>query len=204
MLVTGLIFAIVAAVAASWSALSAQRAARAAEKLASLTADTLRHMRADSANRSRPYMGAELIKGAPSVQELVIRNFGVVEAHKVTVSFEPPLPEIDDETGDAALVRILRQRYTEPIPVLVPSQLLSNIYYYGYPANVLPLPEKFTVNISYAGPGGETFTSSFPLNVDLLRKHSDSTPQRTGEDQQLREEAVDALNVIAAMARRRQ
>jgi hypothetical protein len=125
-------------------------------------------------------MAAELRKApyTPGTQLLAIRNYGVSIARKVTVSFDPPIPEPAPDQAARSVTPLLIRRYDNPIPVITPGMELSNIWYSGQPdsqngwRNVEPTPDQFTVTITYYGPDGTRYVDPFPLDVDLIRKHT--------------------------------
>lgn len=71
----------------------------------------------------------------------------------------------------------IKQRYAKPIPVVTPGMELTNIWFSGQMegngwVNSEPTPDRFTVTIEYDGPDGTRYKDPFPLDIDLIRKHT--------------------------------
>jgi len=135
----------------------------------------LRSTVADSRERTRPYVLAELSLAAESDStiDLVIRNAGLSVARNVTVTFDPPLVVPDD--GTRYVTEYTVRRYARPIHVLAPGQALSNIWWSGHagPGDTSliseePTPEECTVTIEYADDRNRRFRDDFLLVIDTM------------------------------------
>ena len=164
---------------------------------------TLRQLRTDSRERSRPMMAAELRKPpyTRGIQDLVIRNYGHSIARNVAVTFDPPIPDPPQGQAAQSVTPFLKRRYAEPIPVLTPGMELTNIWFCGEASgntfvNSEPTPDRFTVTITYSGPDGTPYEDQFPLDVALIRAHSYATPSTAPEQQ--RKEIIKVLGKIEA------
>lgn len=153
---------------------------------------TLNQLRADSRERSRPMMSAELRKPpyVPGTQLLAIRNYGPSVARNVQVTFDPSIPDPTPEQTAQSATPFLKRRYTEPIPVVTPGMELTNVWFFGKQAqpggpweNFEPTPETFTVSITYEGPDGTPYSDQFPLSVDLIREHTEVSHSSAPEHQ---------------------
>lgn len=140
---------------------------------------SLRQVRTDSRERSRPMMAAELRKPpyTAGIQDLVIRNYGPSIARNVTVTFDPPIPDPIPERAAQSVSPFITRRYAKPIPVVTPGMELTNIWFSGRLegttwVNFDPTPDTFTVNIAYNGPDGTPYKDQFPLDTDLIRAHT--------------------------------
>jgi hypothetical protein len=154
--------ACVGATAAAWAALNGSR--------------TLRRVRDDSRERSRPFVVAKLrdVPYADATQSLVVQNVGASVARDLRVTFEPPIADPAGSDGNAELARYLLRRYERPISVLAPGDELDNLYYSGEPGhpgyeNDLGFPETVTVRVAYEGPDKHRYEDRFPLDVGLIR-----------------------------------
>ncbi len=107
----------------------------------------------DSSLRTRPMLTAEL-QPAPNNDHaamLAIRNDGPTPAKSVRVEFTPKLVLYPDSAPLMdRMASTIAYRYNDrTIAVLNPGQELKNIWYRGPGENELPLPEDFTVTLSY-------------------------------------------------------
>lgn len=159
-----------------WTAVTAIATAAAAV----VAIITLLALRADSADRTRPVVVADL-EHPPAVYgnmglDLVVRNTGATAARNLRVSFEPD-PLIIDETGqekprDRRQADRLVKRFSRPLSVLPARRRLRTNYFWsgtdpetGKGRNANPLPDRFTVKLSYRGRGRKQFTDDFDLDV---------------------------------------
>lgn len=127
---------------------------------------TLLALRADSRQRTRPVVTADLQR-PPTVGEnigfdLVVRNSGATAARDVKVSFDPePLIIDEDETAkhprERRVAEWLVNYFSEPITSLPPGRGVRANYYWAEDdpedptkrRNKHPLPGRFIVKISY-------------------------------------------------------
>ena len=157
---------------------------------------SLRQLRTDSRERSRPMMAAELRKApyAPGTQLLVIRNYGPSIARNVKVIFDPPIPEPIPERAAQSVSPFITRRYAEPIPVVTPGMELTNIWFSGRLdgdewINFEPTPDRFTVTIAYDGPDEprrcrtRRYQDQFPLNTGLIRRETSASSSAAPENQ---------------------
>jgi len=135
----------------------------------------LRSTVADSRERTRPYVLAELSLAAESDStiDLVIRNAGLSVARNVTVTFDPPLVVPDD--GTRYVTEYTVRRYARPIHVFAPGQALSNIWWSGHAepggsglVSGEPTPAECTVTIEYADDRHRRFRDDFLLVIDTM------------------------------------
>ena len=150
-------------------------AAVAAVGTAVVAVIALRSTAADSRERTRPYVLAELSLAAESDStiDLIIRNAGLSVARNVTVCFDPELVVPNDGTHYVTEYTI--RRYARPIHVLAPGQALSNIWWSGHAApggtsliSEEPTPEECTVTIEYADDRHRRFRDHFLLVIDTM------------------------------------
>ena len=131
---------------------------------------TLKRARDDSQQRSRPVLAAELQPDefSKDVQYLVLSNYGPGVAVDVRVTFEPTLPEDElARDGQSSVVRVIRERYAEPIPTFTPGMVLRNVYYIGRPGeggqlvNIERAADRFTVTLTYRSMTGDHYSDRF-------------------------------------------
>lgn len=185
-----------------WAAVAAVggvAAAVAAIVTATIAAQTLRAMRNDSQDRSRPVMIAELKHGVLTKNaELHISNRGLSVARNVAVTFAPPIsPHCPGKTLDECdhIAHYIAERYARPIPVIAPGADLDNLYQTagsGYE----PVPDNFFVTLKYEDDQKRGYQDSFELSMDVLRKQSGAYPSTKGDEAQ-RRRLVTAIEHIA-------
>lgn len=150
-------------------------AALAAVGTAAIAIIALRSTAADSRDRSRPYVLAELSLATDSdtTIDIVIRNAGLSVARNVHVRFDPVLVVPGD--GRRYVTEYTVRRYAKPIPTLAPGQRLSNIWWSGHMApggtsliSEEPTPEECTVTIEYWDDRRRRYHDDFPLVVDTM------------------------------------
>lgn len=168
-------------------------AAVAAVGTAVVAVIALRSTAADSRERTRPYVLAELSLAAESDStiDLVIRNAGLSVARVVVVRFNPELVVPDD--GKRYVTEYTARRYAKPIPTLAPGQRLSNIWWSDNtapgstsPVNMEPTPEVCAVTIEYRDDRRRRYRDEFSLVVDTMlmttyATESTSTKGRLGQ-----------------------
>lgn len=118
---------------ASWSDVAAPISAMAAIITGIIAVATLAASARDSYARTRPFV-VPYAKIGPTFTHgalyLVIENFGATPAHNITVSFDPPLPDVkpkgDDQPFRDHCLAAIRTRYANEIQVLAPGQNLVN------------------------------------------------------------------------------
>jgi hypothetical protein len=180
-----------------WTVLLAAVSAVAILVTAVIAIMTLRELRADSRERTRPFVVASLERppamyGAVGL-DLVIRNSGVTAARDLRVGFAPD-PLIIDETGeqdprDRKAAEQLVEMFSRPIGVLPAGRRLRMRYYWSQEdpedrsrmRNAYPLPSDLTVSLSYQGQDRTPFEDEYRLAVsDVKENHglaSHSTDQ---------------------------
>jgi hypothetical protein len=164
---------------------------------------SLRALRQDSRDRTRPVVVADLLPVVLSrtVSELVIENVGPSVAKKVRVTFEPPITE-DVGTGTAFLVR----RYSHIIPTMGPGRRLTNTYaiWVGDGSDNLleNVPKDVVVRISYQDAHGRNYSDDYELSLRTLRNQTSSEPSNT-DSEGMRRRWVRALEEIARGVSRR-
>lgn len=155
---------------------------------------TLRALRRDSRDRSRPVVVAELLPIVLShgTSELVIQNVGQGVAKNVAVAFDPPITE---DIGQMAAY--LARRYGRVIPTMGPGRRLTNIYAHQRDGELdEPVPTDLTVTVNYQDPRGRKYEDRYDLTVDILRDQTESWPSNTDEAG-IRRRWVRALEAIA-------
>ncbi|GMA31587.1 hypothetical protein [Litorihabitans aurantiacus] len=180
-----------AAVAAVWALFSAAR---------------------DSRERSRPDVIVEyrIPPAGHDALLFVVRNVGVTAARNVRLTFDPSIAVV----GAGQPVRaFVRDRYSEPIPVLGPGQELTNAVHYDAddPENT-DLPEDLRVSVVYNGYPSlilrrSKYESEFELKAAVYGKHTyvKSTDSVEGRLDQIASAAdsIDAsLKHVAKIAHR--
>lgn len=141
----------------------------------------LRSSAVDNRARSQPMVTAEFRAALDrdSTIDFVVSNAGPTPARDVRVTFMPELVMPVDTSRLVA--QFIVKRYGKSIPVLNPSQLLSNTWWAGHNTggteleNREPTPDQVTVTLSYLGIGRRRIVDSFPLNVDTVTDTTWST-----------------------------
>lgn len=177
----------------AWVAASAAVAGGAAAWFAAINGrSTLRQVKRDSAERSRPQVAAELrdLPYSKGMQILVIRNVGATIARNVRVSFAPEIP--DPENAAESVTPFLKRRYSSPIPALTSGMELDNLWYVGTSGeggrfvNSEPTPDQAVVTITYEDGQGREFSDDFPIDVTIIRQRtyteSSSSPAAQGKE----------------------
>ncbi|MFC9363068.1 hypothetical protein ACFTZB_41685, partial [Rhodococcus sp. NPDC057014] len=94
---------------------------------------TLKASERDSRDRSRPMVGAQLVRDVhPSERgtaDLVVRNYGQSVAYDVQVTFDPTIESTETRSGDDSFVPLIRRRYENPIANLMPGVELRNLWF---------------------------------------------------------------------------
>ncbi|MCQ4148601.1 hypothetical protein [Rhodococcus qingshengii] len=207
---------LVAAVATSISAVATVIMAAAAVWAAAVAIQTLIANKSDSRDRSRPMVGADLVRDShpgSRTASLVVRNFGPSVAYNVIVSFQPPLENIKTHSGKAEVLSFITRRYAKPIPNLMPGVELSNVYFVGNVdddgntiRNDHDLPDIVTATITYADtPDFSTveknqYTETFKLDVGVLTSATYATHNNSAH--RLRIRSTKSLEAIAIAAER--
>jgi hypothetical protein len=160
---------------------------------------TLVALKQDSADRTRPVVIAELNYAVLSDHaELLVRNVGPSVARNVRVDFVPPLPDPEDGGSEAevgVLTPFLQRRYSRVIPTLAPGMRLSN-FYQDAEGSEEPVPDDFTVTISYSDDRGRKYVDSFELSMFTLRDQTVSRPSNS-DPAGIQRRWVSALEAIA-------
>lgn len=158
---------------------------------------TLRALRQDSRDRSRPVVSAELTPVVLShgTSELVIQNVGQSVAKDVKVTFAP---EITEDMGQISA--FLARRYSRIIPTMGPGRRLTNIYatWRGDGSEDLhePVPPELAVTITYTDAHGYRYTDCYDISIYTLRNQTTSSPSNTDEAG-MRRRHVQAVEAIA-------
>lgn len=159
---------------------------------------TLMSIKQDSADRTRPMIIAELKHAVlTSSCELLIRNVGQSVARNVKVDFDPPLPDPVDGGGEerlGVLTPYLQRRYSRVIPTFPPGMVMDN-YYQGAEGEE-PVPDDFTVTISYEDTHGREYRDAYELTMAAVRDQSGRYPS-SRDDDGMRRRWVNALEAIA-------
>ena len=157
----------------TWFAIVASAATVVAAVVAVVT---LLALRADSRDRTRPRVIADL-RGQVITHSatLVVSNVGSTPAEQVRVEFDPPLPEDDIESGVGATTAVLQRRYALPIPTLAPGSELRNVYQ-GLRGGREPVPDDFVVKCDYQDSHGRRYSESFKLSMAPIRGATFQTP----------------------------
>lgn len=174
--------AVAGAVAAWYAAINAAR--------------TLKSARKDSLNRSRPYVTAELRtrEYSDTTAILVVRNYGQSEARNLRVTFDPPIPDPPAAEASSSTIPYLKRRYAKAI-TLTPGQELDSVYAFATPQQFPQPPDLVTAHLSYEGPSGESYTSVFDLDMEVIRT---GTFVRSSTDPAvLMQKAVEYLKTVA-------
>lgn len=201
---SGALAALVAAGVSIASARNSARSLRQAEQTLRIGEASLRQGQEDSRERSRPVIVAELhrIRLSHGMLELAVKNYGPSVARNVRVTFDPQLPDLQGADAVGKVTPALVDRYRGTIPMMAPGMKLSNVYFVGQPGadsryfNSEPLPDKFTVTISYEGPGGRQYADEFHLDVRLLLKETSANPSNT-DARGMDRRRIEALETIA-------
>jgi hypothetical protein len=157
---------------------------------------TLRAFERDSRDRSRPMVGAQLVRDPhPSERGaayLLVRNYGQSVAYDVQVTFDPPMENVETRSGDDSYVPFMLSRYENPIANLMPGVDLRNLWFVpsgdaddqGDLLNDEPIPNVVTVTVRYSDTpnfwerAAHRYVDTFVLDMALLRgevvvRHSD-------------------------------
>lgn len=158
---------------------------------------SLRALRGDSRDRTRPVVGAELLPIVLSrgTCELVIQNIGASVAKNVRVTFDPPIRESMGVTAG-----YLARRYEHPIPTMGPGRRLTNVYGHrrgdGSAAFDEDVPLDVSVTIDYEDTHGRGYSDVYELTSQTLMNETTTSPANTDE-KGIQRRFVHALEAIA-------
>ncbi|WP_406025917.1 hypothetical protein OH802_05695 [Nocardioides sp. NBC_00850] len=166
-----------------WSALFSGASAVAAIVTAVVAGWALNQQRKDSHDQARPVVIATLRPGprtSHGSMYLIVKNAGASLARRVRVTFSPTLPtaEIASSGQPAIAGPFITRRYAEAIPVLGPGEALNNIYC-NLTHDDEGIPHQVTVAVSYEDDRGRTYTDTYPLDLDIYRLETFSSPGDT-------------------------
>lgn len=127
----------------------------------------------DNRAKAQPFMLAELAQSEHSENtiRLLVRNAGKTPARNVRVSFDPPIPDGEENSHGW----VLHERYGQPIAMFAPGQQFSNSWWLSdfslrdpSSRNIHQLPNEVEVTISYTGIDDTELSDVFELNARLL------------------------------------
>lgn len=129
----------------------------------------------DSREANRPMMVAEL-QLRPYLQRrgfLVISNLGRTVARNVQVTLDPPIDRAHVLNEHyRSTINAIQTRYADPIPVFIPGQTWTNLYwigtFYGDHEKEVDVADRFTVRISYDDGSGHDYGDEFVLDWKTL------------------------------------
>jgi len=155
-------------------------------------------IKADSADRSRPVVIAELVIPPLGDYQMnfEISSQGGSAARDLKVTFEPDPLVIPDDPRPAQLANYLVRRYANPIPLLAVGAKLSNVYAMtseGVEKLSEPVPMKFRVRVEYSDmERRHTYSNTFDLDVEVLASATFARP--SGDQYEKRTtKAVEAI-----------
>lgn len=154
-------------------------------------------IRADSRDRTRPVVGAELLPIVLShgTCELVIQNVGASVAKNIRVEFDPPI-----RAGMGKIAGYLERRYQEPIPTMGPGRRLTNVYGHrrgdGTAAFDEDVPLDVAVTIKYEDSHGRNYQDMYRLTSQTLMNETTTSPSNTDE-KGMQRRLVQALEAVA-------
>jgi hypothetical protein len=170
---------------------------------------TLVAVRADSRDRSRPVVVAEL-RHAPiaTYMSLVVRNAGASVAKDIAVRLDPDLEHWTGGQKDFGRKAIV-QRYEKRIPTLGPGQELSNIFRFdatNEAESELPLDLLVTVSYERSRLWRTRYRDEFPLSVRVMAhetwvESSKSTDSQIEKSRRALEAIAEALKKVTARRR---
>jgi len=192
----------------SYSALFGGISSFAAIATAIVAIVTLRQLRNDSKQQSRPIVVAELRPASTrGSQIIVIRNYGRTLARDISVAFDPDLPKAPKGREHSWVTGFLDSRYEYSISALAPSAELDNLYFVGVAGDGPefvpdePVPEQVTVSISYSSADRtDSYLDEYLLDVDILKKRTTITAREDPEKDQV-ESLKSIAQSMAAIAR---
>ena len=158
---------------------------------------SLRALRVDSRDRTRPVVGAELLPIVLSrgTCELAIQNIGASVAKNVRVTFDPPITE-----GMGVTAGYLARRYEHPIPTMGPGRRLTNVYGHrrgdGSANFDEDVPLDVSVTIAYEDSHGREYRDVYELTSQTLMNETTTSPSNTDE-KGIQRRLVQALEAIA-------
>jgi hypothetical protein len=158
---------------------------------------TLRALRQDSLDRTRPVIVVEVLPVVLShgTSELVVQNVGQSVAKHVRLTFDPPITE---DMGQMAA--FLARRYSQTIPTMAPGRRLTNIYAHwvgdGSDNLAEPVPKQFAATAVYVDAHGRVYEDSYELSLQTLRNQTTSSPSNT-DPAGIQKRLVQALEAIA-------
>lgn len=149
---------------------------------------TLLALRADSKDRTRPFVVVDLER-APNSRgqgrlDLVLRNYGVTPARDLKVTFTPHPITIAGDGRPAVVAKVLEHRFRPVFHVLPAGRPIRAAYYIGVPdpknpgstRNDEPLPDSFTVHVEYQGARTKKpYRDTFRLSVEDYWHETDGT-----------------------------
>lgn len=158
---------------------------------------TLRSLRRDSTDRTRPVISIEVLPVVLShgTCELVVHNVGQSVANDVDVTFNP---NVTEDMGQMAT--FLARRYSQTIPTMAPGRRLTNIYAHwlgdGSEETDEPVPKEFVAKARYADSRGRSYEDSYRLSLRTLSNQTTSAPADT-DPKGLQKRWAKALEAIA-------
>lgn len=164
---------------------------------------SLRSLKQDSIDRTRPVISAELLPVVLSkgTTEIVVANVGRSVAKQVNVTLDPPVTE---DMGQMAA--FLANRYKSVIPTMGPGRQLGNIYARwvgdGSSETVEPVPQQLIATITYEDSHGRSYMDRYELTLESVRNETVSSPSNTDE-KGLQKRLANALEAIARGIHRR-
>lgn len=152
----------------------------------------------DSRDRTRPVVIAEYRRPEFGFNTLLltVKNVGMSLARNVRVTFEPPLQADGNGLSVASMVK---DRYSDPIPVMGQGQELINAVHFG--AADRDLPQDLTVTIEYDRGRFRRHHDTFRLlsTVHMLETVVQASDSPTGRLKEIRDQLkgqTQALNSI--------
>ncbi|WP_089304968.1 hypothetical protein [Geodermatophilus pulveris] len=158
--------AAVAAVAAVATVMIAVVAARYARGQVQGVRDQLEEARTLRREQAQPYVVIYAVPNPvdPQASDIVVKNFGTTGASDVTVSSSPPLMRADWE-GDAEEVAL-----PTAMPFLAPGQEWRTFWDLATQRELLGLPDRYNLTVTYTDSLGTTHTTRAVLDWDVFRQ----------------------------------
>ncbi len=158
---------------------------------------TLRSLKQDSLDRTRPVIAIEVLPVVLThgTCELVVQNVGQSVAKDVVVTFDPPITE---DMGQMA--GFLANRYSRAIPTLGPGRRLTNVYahWVGDGSDNLDedVPKEFKAKARYVDSHGRSYEDAYIVSLETLRNQTTSSPGNT-DPKGMQKRWAKALEAIA-------
>lgn len=135
---------------------------------------TVREMRLDRIERTRPFVLADFTMTSSQAIYFVVSNLGNGVAREVEVSFDPA--PVDFRGRELTRLTV----FQNPIPILQPGAEIRQLFHIGHKLFEQEVPRTFKVTVNYRGDGRIKYTQTF--DIDLEQYKDMTVPPTTIEE----------------------